>query len=328
MTSALRAPLLALAPLALAHGCAPEAPHVRLAQALRDARPAPDAHAIVAVHDLLAGGFCTGVLVAPRVVLTAGHCVRRPDADAPAAPSELRVTFGPTAGDPSDGVAVTSVRTALGRYSLRGAGAYELVGRDVAALTLERASDVPPLALRRDAPRDLAGSMVTLYGYGDAPDAPRGERRRAEARVEAVDAELAFVLDRTCEGDSGGPLVQRDGRVVGVASFNGGRCGEGYGAYALLAPHLALVDEALRATGAPSTDPPDASAAPDASPDAASPPDIINAAPPDAATAQPATGCDAGPLHRRAGAPPVAVCALVLAACAPRRRARVSARTG
>ena len=167
--------------------------------------------------------YCTGVLIAPRVVLTADHC-RDIAAD--------EVLLGTNSlARPSTGefVGVAAV--------VPGPGAF-----DVALLLLDRDADVPPRRLATGWARTgvVDGAPVALVGYG-AIDASGGEFVDAlrAARTTITDAACtrssgcdptlrpAGELGAggagvdTCPGDSGGPMYLLDARgplVAGVTS--------------------------------------------------------------------------------------------------------------
>jgi len=178
-----------------------------------------------AVVGLVAGGlvFCTGTLVAPRVVVTAGHCIGR---------RELRVVFG---GSLADG----ELRDVADQRAHPG---FELIGLvdDIGVLLLAEPapSEIAPVAMRRDAlPESVVGEPLVVVGFGKTsaePAAESGRKRVGTAMVTAVDAgslALGAQPSQTCMGDSGGPaLLARDGvdQLVGVTSSGDARC-EQYG---------------------------------------------------------------------------------------------------
>jgi V8-like Glu-specific endopeptidase len=165
--------------------------------------------------------LCSGSLVAPDVVLTAGHCL----------------SFGPALGTSAyvfpDGVTPSQyLATAYSvhpDFSLARA-AYA----DVGVLLLGNAViDVAPVALASRSPRRRARG--TIVGFGDDGAGGSGVKRvgtvrlrrcpRAIRRVGVLPGQLSTSVcwhakrrgNDTCPGDSGGPLLV-DGAVLGVTS--------------------------------------------------------------------------------------------------------------
>jgi trypsin len=189
------------------------------------------------------GQFCGGVLVGPRTVATAAHCVAaETDDQALDLPPDLRVIAGRGDLDEESGqeLAVTAVRIHP---------AYEAASSaaDLAVLTLERelpAEHVIQPATQGDSAY-RSGNPAEVYGWGDTRGSGRYATRLRAASVRLVaDAECARAYrgaQKTfqpaqmvcagqpgggadaCQGDSGGPLVA-DGRLVGLVSWGGG-CG-------------------------------------------------------------------------------------------------------
>ena len=130
-------------------------------------RPAPEAAASAVMVLSSNGGVCTGIVVAPDAVLTAGHCV--------AARAEHRVHYTDAAGAPvikegPDGVVfytlpdiVVNMQSADGRSTLLKLKlTFELPDEETAeALTpnLPRLSDMFQTFLRELRPEDLNGSQ-------------------------------------------------------------------------------------------------------------------------------------------------------------------------
>jgi hypothetical protein len=158
----------------------------------------PDVTDTAIVDVELAGGQCSGVVVAPRVVVTAAHCVAPGDGSI--------VDFG-----------VAIDRVWIDRYYTGD------VDHDLAALHVVSDLPVTPLVF---APATLG--PVTLVGFGaTVPLGPRGVRH-------AVAADLTDVAGRhllvggtgatTCTGDSGGAALDASGRIVGIITAGDESC--------------------------------------------------------------------------------------------------------
>jgi secreted trypsin-like serine protease len=180
--------------------------------------------------------LCSASVVAPRVLLTAAHCLV-PAALAGNGPVPNSLTFAVFPGQdiatatPSSFLAVSEVHAdpEFSPDSLQG-------GNDVGVVILEQPAGVPPLAVNRDPiPPSLIGQPVRSIGYGlaesgDDMGVTAGLRREATLRVSST-SDLLLQLQAPeaglCEGDSGGPTLADLGRgraIIGVASFGPTRC--------------------------------------------------------------------------------------------------------
>jgi hypothetical protein len=151
--------------------------------------------------------FCSGVLVAPRLVLSAGHCLSRP--------GPISLVLG--GQDTPEGAAPAVIaRRAHPRFG------GDDSDNDAGVLFLSRTAAVSPAVMGGEPP--AAGSEVFIVGFGRA-DAPgsAGTRRSGKAIVKSVTEnvlELEAGPARPCYGDSGGAVFQRgpsgDRVLVGV----------------------------------------------------------------------------------------------------------------
>jgi trypsin len=210
--------------------------------------------AVVGGHDAAAGAYpanaritygafmCSGTLIAPDTVLTAGHCssitgaaVATP-ASWPAALIDVRIGGHTT----SDGEAAKVARVTVPPEYLATSG------HDISLLTLTKPSSKPPVKVAGAADRSIwaAGTTETIVGWGvteeggDTPDV----LQEAQVPITTDDYCAGAYSDfdpsqmvcagfpqggvDTCQGDSGGPMfgTHSDGtlRIVGTTSFGDG----------------------------------------------------------------------------------------------------------
>lgn len=171
-----------------------------------------------------AGGVCTGVVLAPDAVLTAGHCV--------AGPKALRVHYRGADGTPV--LVDVAARTVHPGYD---AGAAAGRRRSIDLALVRPAEPLPgrfaPVLLSAAEPR--VGETLTLAGYGAAR--PGDARSTGTYHSVAVPVIEPYGPSRilvwmqggrktgACQGDSGGPVAQPDGSVLAVTAWIGGGCG-------------------------------------------------------------------------------------------------------
>lgn len=206
---------------------------------------------------------CSGVLVAPDVVLTAQHCI----ADSPDMIHCDSSAFGPEV-EPVHVFATTSAEMWGGeatwtraREVLTPPGGAAVCGRDMAMVVLSSPlpeDEATPLSPRIDhAPEE--GEPYAAVGFGNTSgegDDAGVRRRRDGLRVECVgyrcgtSEQVAGNEWRgdagACNGDSGGPAIDEDGRVLGITSRGPSGCNDPiYGA--LTAHRQWIIEHASRA---------------------------------------------------------------------------------
>ena len=204
---------LTLGALLAVASCQDETPGA-LRQAITTGTPTSGDPAVVA---LVLGGrmSCSATLIAPRVILTAAHCL-------PQTGTRPTVRFGADAESPvlERGILASRVHPAFDRVTLT---------HDIGVALLDGLAPdgVTPAVLPDRALEGTAvGASIRVVGFGEtAVDAgDLGVKREGIAIVDALEA-TTFTLrpapSQPCHGDSGGPaFLTVDGleRLVGVTS--------------------------------------------------------------------------------------------------------------
>jgi secreted trypsin-like serine protease len=197
-----------------------------------------------------AGYACTGTVVAPRVVLTAGHCVEDIESSSIVEPSLIAVATGVSSLQKIPQAQISAVEKVLAYPHF---DPSQLHG-DAGLLILSSPVSVPPIELATGADASLyePGDELKIAGWGiddratehapnqlqaatvpieEASLCKKGTRRfypffDPTRQVCTIDAPHFHIT--TCHGDSGGPAIatRSDGTQVevGVTSLGDGTC--------------------------------------------------------------------------------------------------------
>ena len=221
------------------------------------AAPAPGdvaAHVVMVLNsEDGSAGFCTGVVIAPDVVLTAAHCVPKG--------AGLRIHF------PSDGdKPVMLPVVAVARHPDYHADAIKTRERSIDLALVRLKATLPdrftPATLARSAGAKV-GSQFVIAGYGlgrEGQPSTSGQLRSAKLVTRAPVSDVLLWSEDpakagtgACTGDSGGP-VMAEGRaeisalVLWSAGQGSHQCGD-LTQSLWLSPHRGWIDRVLQAWG-------------------------------------------------------------------------------
>lgn len=163
--------------------------------------------------------YCTGVLISPYVVATAGHCVTGVTPD--------QVFFGSDPKKKKSGTLIDVVETRAHRDFDQ-----DTLANDIAVVALAERGPTKPARLLKDS--DVLEKDVTLrivgFGLTSADEVDLGPKHSGETKIASLDDttfRFTAAPAQTCHGDSGGPaFASIDGKdtLVGITSAGDSAC--------------------------------------------------------------------------------------------------------
>lgn len=210
--------------------------------------------------------FCTGTLIGPQQILTAGHCMLIDNVSVPK--ESIQVGFGIN-GTIDPGIKVSGITVTPAWQGYGTSGNYPLPGvgeQDLAVLTFTGTLPNTAIPAQITAKSNVkAGDILTVAGFGARSDADAVDHKTlymydstiAEGLLAAKEFRTAPTGGGDCYGDSGGPFYVKNATtqcldLAGVVSRGvSNSCATGEGYHTDVRAHLDWIKQAFSALGQP-----------------------------------------------------------------------------
>lgn len=170
------------------------------------------------------GALCTSTLIAPKVLLTAAHCV---DPAVTGEGLEFFALTGPNLTDSSN--PSPKIKVVATHWDPEFSQSDLMGGHDIAVAILETAHTATPVPWNKaPLPSSLTGTKIRVVGYGlndGFGQTGAGVKRQSQIKLNSFDDKFVVTGGfggTICSGDSGGPVLAKINgveTVIGVNSF-------------------------------------------------------------------------------------------------------------
>jgi uncharacterized protein (TIGR03382 family) len=210
----------------LAAACAPDQPQFTLSRRPIINGATDTSHTSVVALVYQGQQFCTGTVIAPQWVLSAGHCLVEMASEVGSGfQTQVQIFFGTTVGGSGQSIKVTEAHAHPSYYTANDGAPMN----DVSVWKMQSAAPVAAMPWQETSLSDPSGKTVQLVGYGvtnASQQTGNGTRREVDGQVTQIDNMFLYYgngYSGTCQGDSGGPMFL-NGTVIGVCSFGDQSC--------------------------------------------------------------------------------------------------------